>query len=162
MMLVAIATTAALAAVYGLEALSAESAPAHAFDVSSIPSATGGAAEIARAEDGHYWAEATMDGRPVRVLVDTGASMVALTRDDALRLGHRLVSSDFDQTVRTAGGETRAALIFLRAVAVDGVRVESVEALVLERGLDTSLLGMSYLGRLSRIEVTPDRLTLAA
>lgn len=157
-MLVTVATMSSLAAVHGFQALT----PAPAAAPILAAAATGQVAQIARGDDGHYWAEAMVDGHPVRVLVDTGASMVALTRNDALRLGHRLVSSDFTETVRTAGGEARAARIVLPAVSVDGVRIDAVEAMVLERGLETSLLGMSYLGRLSRIEVTPDNLTLTA
>ena len=140
------------AGVHGPAALMAARADAPAGD--------GPAAQIARADDGHYWAEADINGRAVRVLVDTGASVVALTRDDALRLGFMLESEDFDHTVVTANGEGRAARIELAHVAVAGARVERVQALVVERGLPASLLGMSYLGRLSRIEATPHSLTL--
>jgi aspartyl protease family protein len=126
----------------------------------AAPVATGQAAQVSRASDGHYWAEADINGRAVRVLVDTGASVVALTRDDALRLGFMLESEDFNHTVMTANGEGRAARIELAHVAVAGARVERVQALVVERGLPASLLGMSYLGRLSRIEATPRSLTL--
>ncbi|MFN3815068.1 TIGR02281 family clan AA aspartic protease [Brevundimonas sp.] len=124
------------------------------------PAASARPAQISRAADGHYWAEADINGRAVRVLVDTGATVVALTRDDALRLGFMLESDDFDHTVVTANGEGRAARIELAHVAVAGARVERVQALVVERGLPASLLGMSYLGRLSRIEATPQSLTL--
>jgi len=127
---------------------------------SPAPAARGSAAQLRRADDGHYWAEADINGRAVRVLVDTGATVVALTRDDALRLGFMLESDDFDHTVVTANGEGRAARIELAHVAVAGARVERVQALVVERGLPASLLGMSYLGRLSRIEATPQGLTL--
>lgn len=164
--LVAVATVSALAAVHGFEALAAERpaggvaaySPAPVAPVANAP----GEARLQRAADGHYWAEATIEGRPVRVLVDTGASVVALTRDDALRLGRRLVSSDFDQTVQTASGPARAARIQLSRVAVDGARVDTVEALVVEHGLEASLLGMSYLGRLRAFEATPETLTLRA
>lgn len=130
--------------------------------MASSPVATplGQAAQVIRADDGHYWAEADINGRAVRVLVDTGASVVALTRDDALRLGFMLESDDFNHTVLTANGEGRAARIELAHVAVAGARVERVQALVVERDLPASLLGMSYLGRLSRIEATPHGLTL--
>jgi aspartyl protease family protein len=126
----------------------------------AAPAASGRDGQIMRSADGHYWTQATINGRAVRVLVDTGASVVALTRDDALRLGFMLQAEDFDRTVRTANGEGRAAAVELAHVAVAGARVERVQALVVERGLDHSLLGMSYLGRLSRFEATPDSLTL--
>lgn len=121
---------------------------------------TGQPAQIAKSADGHFWAEADIDGRAIRVLVDTGASVVALTRDDALRLGLRLTPADFTRTVETASGPARAAAIQLDHVAVAGARVEQVQALVVEKGLPHSLLGMSYLGRLSAFEARPTGLTL--
>ena len=160
----ALALTAAGVLGYGVSHLGdagrAQAAPAITATSAPSATATGHAAQVVRADDGHYWAEADINGRAVRVLVDTGASVVALTRDDALRLGFMLESEDFDHTVVTANGEGRAARIELAHVAVAGARVERVQALVVERGLPASLLGMSYLGRLSRIEATPHGLTL--
>ena len=116
--------------------------------------------QVLKAADGHYWAQADIDGRAVRVLVDTGASVVALTRDDALRLGYRLAPADFTATVVTASGPARAASVELRSVSVAGARVDAVQALVVETGLPHSLLGMSYLGRLAAFQATPEALTL--
>jgi len=125
----------------------------------SLP-ATGAAGQVLRAADGHYWAEAQIDGRAVRVMVDTGASVVVLTPADAARLGLKLTPADFSGTVITASGPVRAAPVRLEAVAVAGARVAAVEALVVEQGLPHSLLGMSYLGRLSSFSATPAGLTL--
>ncbi|WP_292127685.1 TIGR02281 family clan AA aspartic protease [Brevundimonas sp.] len=126
--------------------------------------AAGGPAQVLKAADGHYWADAVIDGqggpRAVRVMVDTGASVVALTPADAARLGLRLKAADFSGTVITASGPVRAAPVELGAVAVAGARVERVEALVVEHGLPHSLLGMSYLGRLSSFSATPAEITL--
>lgn len=164
--LVAVATVSALAAVHGFEVLAAtpdaRAEPVIATPTRATPANAPGEARIERAADGHWWTDAEVDGRRIRVLVDTGASVVALTRDDALRLGHRLTAADFDQTVQTAGGPAKAARVTLSEVGVDGARVREVEALVVERGLEHSLLGMSYLGRLSAFEATPARLTLRA
>jgi len=85
---------------------------------------------------------------------------VALTRDDALRLGLKLSPEDFTRTVQTASGPARAAAVQLGSVAVAGAEVRDVKALVVETGLAQSLLGMSYLGRLSSFEATPAGLTL--
>ena len=122
--------------------------------------AKGTATQIVRSADGHYWAQADVDGRAVKVLVDTGASVVALTREDAARLGLRLKPEDFTREVQTASGTARAAPVMLDRVAVAGASVDDVQALVVEAGLSHSLLGMSYLGRLSRFEATPSGLTL--
>lgn len=122
--------------------------------------AAGAPARVLKAADGHYWADARIDGEAVRIMVDTGASVVVLTPADAVRLGLRLTPGDYSATVVTAAGPTRAAPVELRTVAVAGARVEHVEALVVQRGLPHSLLGMSYLGRLSAFTATPAEITL--
>jgi aspartyl protease family protein len=119
-----------------------------------------GDAEVTKASDGHYWAEGQVAGTAVRFLVDTGASNVALTTDDARRLGFDPGSLVYDVPVRTANGETRAARIRLPSLSVGDARVRDVQAMVVQQGLATSLLGMSYLGRLSRFEATPGALIL--
>ena len=127
-----------------------EPAPSHAGAGSSIP----------KSGDGHYWAEGEVNGSPVRFLVDTGATAVALTPDDARRLGFNLGQLTFGYRVVTAGGHTRAAAVKLASVTVAGARIDDVDALVIEKGLDTSLLGMTYLGRLASFQATRQALTL--
>ncbi len=119
-----------------------------------------GDAELSKASDGHYWAQGQVNGTDVRFLVDTGASNVALTIEDARRLGFDPQSLVYDVPVHTANGETRAAKVRLASLSVGDARVQDVEAMVVQQGLTTSLLGMSYLGRLSRIEATPEALIL--
>ncbi|WP_292021745.1 MULTISPECIES: TIGR02281 family clan AA aspartic protease [unclassified Brevundimonas] len=126
----------------------------------TAPAAVATAAQVVKAEDGHYWAQARIDGRAVRVLVDTGASVVVLTRADAGRLGVAPEPASFTGRIQTASGMVRAAPVRLNTVSVAGARVDRVEALVVEQGLEYSLLGMSYLGRLSAFEATPTGLTL--
>ena len=157
----AMATASSLSVAFWLSHADAQGL-AHAETVTPVSStpAHGGAAQVLKAADGHYWAEANIDGRAIRVLVDTGASVVALTRQDALRLGLKLTPNDFTRTVQTASGPARAAAVTLKSIAVAGAEVEDVQALVVEAGLAQSLLGMSYLGRLSGFEATPVALTL--
>jgi aspartyl protease family protein len=119
-----------------------------------------GAAQIKKDADGHYWAEASVDGKAVRFLVDTGATAVSLSLNDARRLGIDPTRLDYDYSVITAEGRTRAASVKLASVSVAGARVRNVDALVIEKGLETSLLGMSYLGRLSSFEATQKSLIL--
>ncbi|MFN4041180.1 MAG: TIGR02281 family clan AA aspartic protease [Brevundimonas sp.] len=118
------------------------------------------AARVARADDGHYWARASIEGQAVDLMVDTGASLVVLTRADAERLGYRLDEADFSLRLNTASGAVAAAPIRLASIDVGSARVERVAALVAADGLPHSLLGMSYLGRLSGFEATPRALTL--
>jgi aspartyl protease family protein len=167
---VAMAATASIAAAEGLITLDgwrAAQAPAAVVQPAVLSStqaasAAPGASDTAvvKGPDGHFWAEGNVDGRRVRFLVDTGATAVALTLDDARRLGLDPQRLDFSQIVKTAAGDARAAVVDLDYVAVAGARVDKVQALVLDKGLSTSLLGMSYLGRLSRIEATPGALIL--
>jgi aspartyl protease family protein len=117
-------------------------------------------AQVSKAADGHYWAQAEVDGKAVRFLVDTGATAVALTDDDARRLGFDVANLDYRYDVITAEGKVKAAGVKLRSVSIAGARVDDVDALVIERGLDTSLLGMSYLGKLQSFEATRTALIL--
>jgi aspartyl protease family protein len=122
--------------------------------------AAGEPAQVSKAADGHYWAEANVDGHEVRFLVDTGASAVALTPDDASRLGFAPAGLAYTYQVATASGPARAAMVKLDSVSVAGAEVHDVDAYVIEKGLPTSLLGMTYLGRLSQFEATQTALIL--
>jgi aspartyl protease family protein len=122
------------------------------------PAPVGGA--VLKASDGHYWAEGEVNGASVRFLVDTGATAVALRPEDAERLGFDLRHLHYGYTVMTAAGPARAASVKLASVSVAGARLEDVDALVIEKGLDASLLGMSYLGRLSSFQATRQALFL--
>jgi aspartyl protease family protein len=122
--------------------------------------AGGGATQILRGPDGHWWADAMVDGRAVHLMVDTGATVVALTPEDAHRLGLDLSPADFSDEIRTAAGPARAARVRLPSLSVGAVRVADVDAVVVENGLPHSLLGMSWLGRLSGFEASADALTL--
>lgn len=134
-------------------------AEAQAAEVPTVHAAAG-PARLSKAADGHYWADAAIKGRAIRVMVDTGASLVVLTSTDAARLGLALTPADYTDTLATASGPVSAAPVRLSAISVAGVRVEQVEALVVRDGLPHSLLGMSYLGRLSAFTATPTALTL--
>ncbi|HYG26192.1 MAG TPA: TIGR02281 family clan AA aspartic protease [Caulobacteraceae bacterium] len=117
-------------------------------------------ARIPRADDGHYWANGEVGGRRVRFLVDTGATNVSLTPDDARHIGIDVAALAYEKEVITARGRARAAPVTLASLAVGGAKVEDVEALVIRDGLEASLLGMSYLGRLERFEVRAATLVL--
>ena len=126
----------------------------------SAPAPDASAASVAKSGDGHFWAEGQVNGSRVHFLVDTGATAVALTLDDATRLGIQPSTLNYAYQVTTASGEARAAAVKLASVSVAGAEVDNVEALVIEKGLPTSLLGMTYLGRLSRFEATKTALIL--
>jgi aspartyl protease family protein len=104
---------------------------------------------------GHFQVEARVDGRRISFLVDTGASVIALTAKDAARLGIHPRPGDYSVQVRTANGIAKAAPVQLGMVEVGNIVVRDVRALVQEEGaLPVNLLGMSFL---SRVKFTHDR-----
>ena len=110
---------------------------------------------------GHFRANVEIDGRTIPMLVDTGASYVALSAEDADRLGVTPRPSDFTITMYTANGRAKAAPVRLHAVHVDTLSVYDVDAVVAQPGaMNGSLLGMSFLRRLTRFEAQADRLRL--
>jgi aspartyl protease family protein len=150
----ALATAGALGA-FGQKPLRMARLDAEGFNAAAVRPGSGA---VAKGTDGHFWADAQVNGQPVHFLVDTGATAVALTRADAEKLGIRPQNLKYGYNVTTAGGASHAAAVTLASVSVNGARLENVQALVVSDGLDVSLLGMSYLGRLSRFEATRDTL----
>ena len=103
---------------------------------------------------GHFVTQAKLNRKPVRVLVDTGASSVAINRSLARRLGIRLRDRDFTGQASTANGIVPIAPVTLRSVRIGQLELRDVEAMVLpDASLDGVLLGMSFLKRLRRFEV---------
>jgi len=115
---------------------------------------------LSRSSDGHFRTEARVDGRRLELVVDTGASQIALRASDAARLGIHPTPRDYNVRVSTANGITRAALIQLQRVEVEDIVVRDVAALVQpDEALGVNLLGMSFLSRLRRFEYREGRLT---
>ncbi|MCB1510138.1 MAG: TIGR02281 family clan AA aspartic protease [Hyphomicrobiaceae bacterium] len=120
-----------------------------------------GSVELAAGPNGHFFAEAEINGRRIPVMVDTGASLVALSHEDAQRAGVYVTAGDFKYTVSTANGPARIAVVNLDRVSIGSITVYNVRAAVGERGaLRTTLLGMSFLGKLRRAEMRQGRLIL--
>ncbi len=110
---------------------------------------------------GHFIAKAKMNGRAVDVLVDTGATQVAINETTAKRIGLKLQKSDFKYRVNTANGETKAASTTIEVIEIGRVRVENVQASVLkDEALGGILLGMSFLRQLKSAEVRSGSLVL--
>lgn len=110
------------------------------------------AAFIEREADGHYWTRADVQGTEVKFMVDTGASIVALTYRDAQRLGLSPETLTYDSEIRTAGGVTYGAPIMLDSIRIGHVEVQGVSAVVLRSELEQSLLGMTFLSELNSYE----------
>jgi aspartyl protease family protein len=121
----------------------------------------GGEVTTSRDSGGHYSFNAMANGRPIRIMFDTGASAVVLKAEDAAAIGIREGDLSFSINVRTANGITQAAPITLRSLEIGGIREENVRAMVARPGqLFENLLGMSFLERLSSYEVRGDQLVL--
>jgi len=121
----------------------------------------GRSVEVARASGGDFDLTAQINGASVAMVLDTGASSVVLTREDAKAAGLPLEVLAYTVSIDTANGRTRAAPVRLDRIAIGGLVERSVEALVAQPGqLKTSLLGMSFLNRLQSWEVHGDRLLL--
>ena len=120
----------------------------------ALNGAIDGAMLIDADRHGHFRANVTLYGRQVRMLVDTGASSIALSWEDAQRLGVRPGREAFRSRARTANGEVWVASITIPSVTLGYVTIREVEAVVLEQGrLSESLLGMSFLGRVRTLEI---------
>ena len=105
-------------------------------------------------QNGHFIVKAEINGRNVKVLVDTGASAVALSYEDAKDIGLHPGSLDYNVPVSTANGVVKAAGVNLDKVEIDGVRVSDVQGLVMPQGaMRGSLLGMSFLSKLRSFKV---------
>ena len=110
--------------------------------------------------DGHYLIEAMVNGEPVEFLVDTGASDIVLTIDDAERLGLQPATLRYTQRFATANGEVRGAPVVLRELRIGQFSLFDVPASVNEAPLRVSLLGMNFLEQLNGYEVDDGRLIL--
>lgn len=126
------------------------------------PAVTFGRAEIAADDRGHFIFTGRVNGRPLSMLADTGATLVALRASDARTAGLIVLPGDYTARVSTAGGVAEAARVRLGEVEVGDIRVRDVDALVLsDEQLTTNLLGMSFLGRLKAFSIENGRLILS-
>lgn len=110
---------------------------------------------------GHFRAEARIDGRRIAFLVDTGASLVALRESDAGQVGIRPMPADYTASVSTANGQVKAARAKIERLELGGITVYDVPALILpDEALGVNLLGVSFLSRLKRYEYAGGRMVL--
>lgn len=119
------------------------------------------AVRIRKRPDGHFSATATVNGTPMTLMLDTGASTVVLKPADAIQAGIDVKALSYTLPVKTANGTTYAASVRLGAVSIGPIVVKDVEALVAKPGnLNESLLGMSFLRRLRSFDFSGEFVTL--
>lgn len=118
--------------------------------------------QVGRDRFGHFSVQGLVNGVPVRFLVDTGASTIALSASDAARAGFAPDELRYTQPINTANGRAFAAPVLLGSVSVGGIERQRVEASVSPPGaLSQSLLGMNFVGTLAAFEIRGDRLILS-
>lgn len=115
---------------------------------------------LTRAPDGHFYAEVSVGGVSAHMLVDTGASVIALTADDADRLGVRWNADEVRPVAKGASGTVYGVPARLERVQLGEIEADGVEAVVVPEGLGISLLGQSFLSKVGRVEMSDDRMTL--
>jgi aspartyl protease family protein len=121
----------------------------------------GNIAELKSSRDGHVYAKAELNGSPIGVLVDTGATMVALTFEDAQRAGINVSNADFTGITQTANGKARFAPVTIDRITIGNITVNNVRGAVAEPGrMTVTLLGMSFLSKLIRFEMRNGTLVL--
>lgn len=109
---------------------------------------------------GHYMIRAKINGVDINFMVDTGATHVVLNKRDAEKVGYNLDRLSFDMPASTANGIVYSAAIKLNSIEVGPIRVENIDGFVNQAELEFSLLGMSFLNKLSGYEVRGGLLTL--
>lgn len=160
----ALAWLAIFAAAFGVFALRHDIAALWsrivAADRPARPVSNGGEVRVRRGDDGHFAIEARVNDRPVRFVVDTGATTTTLNPQDAKRAGIAVDDGGFPVVLDTANGITTARRARIATLTIGDIRRQDVAALVGEGLGDINLLGMNYLNALSGWRVEGDMLVL--
>jgi aspartyl protease family protein len=122
--------------------------------------AVGGEIILPRQSDGHFYARLDVNGQPMTVMVDTGATQFVLNQADALQAGIGTAALRYLGQASTANGIVRTAQVTLDTVSLGGVTLADVPAVVSDGQMAGSLLGMTYLRNFSNIQIKDDELIL--
>lgn len=126
----------------------------------SVAQSEGQTVVLRKSGDGHFRAQVLINGKPIDMLVDTGATGIALDPEDARRVGIDVDTLVFNIPVSTANGQSTAAGVVLEGVVLGSISRPNMPATVMSASGGVSLLGMSFLGELSSVKVEGDTLTL--
>lgn len=114
---------------------------------------------LERHSNGHFFVDATVNGQLVHFLVDTGATDVALTAEDAERVGIGFSSDEFVEVGQGAAGPVRGKRVNVASISIEGKEARNLPGVVIEGG-DMSLLGQAYLSRLNSVTMAGEYMTL--
>lgn len=120
----------------------------------------GGQIIVPMGDDGHFHLTAQINGAPIRFIIDTGASTIALSQSDAEKAGIDVAGLGYLGQAQTANGVVDTATVMLDQVTIGDITDDRVVAVVLRSDLDLSLMGMSYLSRFARVSIEGKRLIL--
>lgn len=121
----------------------------------------GGDIRLSRGGDGHFYAQPSIGGRQLDVMVDTGASFIALTAEDARAAGMDWSDSDLQPVARGASGVVEGVPVMIDSIELGSTEIRDVEAAIVPEGLPVTLLGQSYLRRFQRVEIEGDTMVLS-
>lgn len=115
---------------------------------------------LERQRDGHFYTDGSVEGAQMRFLIDTGASIVALTGDDARAAGLYWDEGNLRPIGRGASGTVHGVPVRLERLQIGGFEAHNVRAAIIPEGLDVSLLGQSFLATIDTVEISGNRMTL--
>jgi len=120
---------------------------------------SGGTVTLPRRDDGHFYADAEVNGSTIEFMVDTGATVVSLSRADAERVGITVDPGLFEVVAEGASGPVMGIPVVLREVSLGDHRVADVPALVLADSRQ-SLLGQNVIGQFQSVSIENDQMML--
>ena len=118
-----------------------------------------GSLELQRESDGHFYADVRINGAPVHMLIDTGASTIALSREDAQSAGIATSIGMNDVIGEGADGAVHGEYVRLETVELGPLKADGLEAVVLNSGQE-SLLGQNFLSQFASVQIEGDRMIL--
>lgn len=124
------------------------------------PHASSGTVVIQRGWQGHFFTDGDVAGKSLNFLVDTGATTVALSKDQAHFVGVDVDHLTYDRKMETASGTITAASVTLPRLRIGDIQLLDVQATVLDTPSDIALLGQSFLSRIDQVSIAGDRMTL--
>ena len=114
-----------------------------------------------RSADKHFYTQAEVNGKSVRFLIDTGASEIALTEDDARKVGIIVDPQKYELIGHGASGMVRGQYVELKQIDVSGIKDSGTKAVVVQ-GADVSLLGQPFLEKVDEIVIRKGEMVLKA
>lgn len=123
------------------------------------PNPNGNEIRLERSYDGHFYADVSINNVPVHALVDTGASGIALSRDDARRAGIATSAGMYGVVGEGASGDVHGEFVTIDNVTLGSTSASGMEAVVLDSG-NMTLLGQSFLSRFASVEIRDDTMVL--